>query len=162
VDVAGSIGKNASARGLQVNTQGDTTLQPILPSMREAMLNQQHAAVFEQQRSLLAEFEQPAYQLDQRVTIAALPFVVPSPPICWQSWPRNILRRPKEEQNRYFCYSYLRHMVKKRNAFEPQGMGKPPHDSECTRPQARTGLPVGYNFIILSIYLLLSSYYTPF
>jgi hypothetical protein len=52
------LAKNASARGWQVNTQGDTTLKPILPSMREAMLNQQHAAVFEQQRSLLAEFEQ--------------------------------------------------------------------------------------------------------
>jgi hypothetical protein len=33
-------------------------LKPILPSMIEAMLNQQHAAVFEQQRPLLAELEQ--------------------------------------------------------------------------------------------------------
>jgi hypothetical protein len=54
-------------------------LQPILPSMREAMLNQQHATVFEQQRSLLAEFEQSINY--QQATIAALPFVVPSPPI---------------------------------------------------------------------------------
>jgi hypothetical protein len=51
------LAKNASARGSQVNIQGDTTLKPILPSMREAMLNQQHAAAFEQQRLLLAEFE---------------------------------------------------------------------------------------------------------
>jgi hypothetical protein len=61
VDVAmlpAVLAKNASARGSQVNIQGDTTLKPILPSMREAMLNQQHAAVFEQQRLLLAEFEQ--------------------------------------------------------------------------------------------------------
>jgi hypothetical protein len=52
------LATNASARGSQVNIQGDTTLKPILPSMMEAMLNQQHAAVFEQQRPLLAEFEQ--------------------------------------------------------------------------------------------------------
>jgi hypothetical protein len=58
--------------------------------MREAMLNQQHAAVFEQQRPPLAEFEQRIN--NQRATIAALPFVIPSLPICWQSWPRNILR----------------------------------------------------------------------
>jgi hypothetical protein len=51
------LAKNASARGAQVNIQGDTTLKPILPSMREALLNQQHVVVFEQQRSLLAEFE---------------------------------------------------------------------------------------------------------
>jgi hypothetical protein len=50
--------KNTNARGSQVNTQGDTTLKPILPSMGEAMLNQQNATVFEQQRPLLAEFEQ--------------------------------------------------------------------------------------------------------
>jgi hypothetical protein len=61
VDVAmlpAVLAKNAGARGPQVNIQGDTTLKSILPSMREAMLNQQHAAVFEQQRPLLAEFEQ--------------------------------------------------------------------------------------------------------
>jgi hypothetical protein len=62
VDVAmlpAVLARNVSARVSQVNTQGDTTLKPILPSMREAMLNQQHhAAVFEQQRPLLAEFEQ--------------------------------------------------------------------------------------------------------
>jgi hypothetical protein len=62
VDVAmlpAVLAKNASARGSsQVNIQGDTTLKPILPSMMEDMLNQQHAAVFEQQRPLLAEFEQ--------------------------------------------------------------------------------------------------------
>jgi hypothetical protein len=51
--------------------------------MREAMLNQYHAAVFEQQRSLFAEFEQRINS--QRATIAALQFVIPSPPICWQS-----------------------------------------------------------------------------
>jgi hypothetical protein len=52
------LATNASARGSQVNIQGDITLKPILPSMMEAMLNQQHAAEFEQQRPLLAEFEQ--------------------------------------------------------------------------------------------------------
>jgi hypothetical protein len=59
--------------------------------MREATLNQQHAAVFGQERLLLDEFEQ---RINYRsATIAALPFVIPSPaPICWQSWPRNILR----------------------------------------------------------------------
>jgi hypothetical protein len=57
--LAAELAKNASDRGSQqVDTQGDTTLQPMLPSMREAMLNQQHAAVFEQQRSHLAKFEQ--------------------------------------------------------------------------------------------------------
>jgi hypothetical protein len=123
------LAKNASARGSQVKTQGDTTLKPILPSMREVMLNQQHAAVFEQQRSLLAEFEQCINC--QRATIAALPLVIPPPPICWQSWPRNILRK----QNRYCCHSCLRYMVRKRNPFELQVMGKPPHgDSKCTRP----------------------------
>jgi hypothetical protein len=74
VDVAmlpAVLANNPSARGSQVDTQGDTTLQPILPSMREAMLNQQHdAAVFEQQRPLLAEFAQPINY--QRATIAAL------------------------------------------------------------------------------------------
>jgi hypothetical protein len=43
VDVAmlpAVLAKNASARGSQVNIQGDTTtLKPILPSMMEAMLN---------------------------------------------------------------------------------------------------------------------------
>jgi MFS-type transporter involved in bile tolerance (Atg22 family) len=142
------LAKNASARGSQINTQGDTVLKPILPAMREVMLNQQHAAVFEQQRPLLAEFEQRINC--QRATIAALQFIIPSPPICWQSWPRNILRRPKEDQNQYCCHSYLRYMVKKRNPFEPQVMGKPPHgDSKCTR--ARTILPVGCNFIIVYI-----------
>jgi hypothetical protein len=61
VDVAmlpAVLATNASARGSQVNIQGDITLKPILSSMMEAMLNQQHAAVFEQQRPLLAEFEQ--------------------------------------------------------------------------------------------------------
>jgi hypothetical protein len=58
--------------------------------MREAMLNHHHAAVFEQQRPLLAEFEQHINY--QRATITALPFVIPTPPICWQSWTRNILR----------------------------------------------------------------------
>jgi hypothetical protein len=61
VDVAmltAVLAKNASARGSQVNIQGDITLKPILSSMMEAMLNQQYAAVFEQQRPLLAEFEQ--------------------------------------------------------------------------------------------------------
>jgi hypothetical protein len=41
VDVAmlpAVLAKNASARGSQVNIQGDTTLKPILPSMMEAML----------------------------------------------------------------------------------------------------------------------------
>jgi hypothetical protein len=140
--------KNPSARGSQVDTQGNTTLQPILPSMREAMLNQQHAAVFEQQRSLLAEFGQRINY--QRATIAALPFVVPAPPICWQSWPRNILRRPKEEQNRCCCNSYLRYMLKKRNPLEPPVMGKPPHDSECTRPASMNNSEAWiyfYNFI---------------
>jgi hypothetical protein len=127
------LAKNASARGSQINTQGDTVLKPILPAMREVMLNQQHAAVFEQQRPLLAEFEQRINC--QRATIAALQFIIPSPPICWQSWPRNILRRPKEDQNQYCCHSYLRYMVKKRNSFKPQVIGKPPNgDSKCTRP----------------------------
>jgi hypothetical protein len=61
VDVAmlpAVLAKNVSARGSQVDTQGDINLQPILPSMREAMLNQQHDAVFKHQRELLAEFEQ--------------------------------------------------------------------------------------------------------
>jgi hypothetical protein len=80
--------------------------------MREAMLNQQHAALFEQQSLLLAaEFGQ--HINCQQATIVALQFVIPSPPICWQSWPRNLLRRPKEEQNQYCCHSYLRYMVKK-------------------------------------------------
>jgi hypothetical protein len=83
VDVAllpAVLAKNASARGSQVETQGDTTLQPILASMREAMLNQQRSAVFEQQRSLLAEFEQHIHY--QWASIAAKLFVVPSPRIC--------------------------------------------------------------------------------
>jgi hypothetical protein len=96
-----------------------------------------HVWKYCQQRSLLAEFEQRINC--QRATIAVLlQFVIPSPPICWQSWPRNILRRgPKEEQNQYCCHSYLRYMVKKRNPFEPQVMGKSPHgDSKCTiRPR---------------------------
>jgi hypothetical protein len=61
VDVAmlpAVLATNASARRSQVNIQGDITLKPILPSMIEPMLNQQHAAVFEQQRPLLAELEQ--------------------------------------------------------------------------------------------------------
>jgi hypothetical protein len=42
-------------------------------------------------------------------------------------------------------------MVKKRNPFKPQVMGKPPHgDSKCTS-QARTIPPVGYNFMILHV-----------
>jgi hypothetical protein len=101
--------------------------------MREAMLNQPHAAVFEQQRLLLDEFEQRINY--QGATIEALPFVIPSSaPICWQSWPRNISRQPKEEQNRYCCNSYLQYLVKQGNPFKPQVIGKPPHDSECTRP----------------------------
>jgi hypothetical protein len=43
VDVAmlpAVLAKNASTRGAQVNIQGDKTLKPILPSMREAMLEQ--------------------------------------------------------------------------------------------------------------------------
>jgi hypothetical protein len=123
---AAVLAKKASARGSQINTQGDTTLKPILPSIREAMLNQQHAAVFEQQRLLLAESEQRMINC-QQATIAVLQFVIPSPLICWQSWPRNILRRPKEEQNQYCCHSYLQYMVKKRNLFKPQVMSKPPH-----------------------------------
>jgi hypothetical protein len=96
VDVAmlpAVLAKNASARGSQVNTQCDTTLKPIIPSMREAMLNQQHAAVFEQQRARLAEFEQRINC--QRATITALQFVILSSPICWQSWPRKIFKKTK-------------------------------------------------------------------
>jgi hypothetical protein len=138
VDVAmlpAASAKNPSARGSPVDTHGDTTLQPILPaSMREATSSMLPAA-FEQQRSLLAEFGQRINY--QRATIAALPFVVPSLPICWQSWPRNSLRRPKEEQNRCCSNSCLRHMLKKRNPLEPPAMGKPPLDIECTRPASK-------------------------
>jgi hypothetical protein len=45
--------------------------------MREAMLNQQHAAVFKQQRLLLAEFEQRINYQRARTIMAALPFVFP-------------------------------------------------------------------------------------
>ena len=92
-----------------------------------------------------------AYQLPTSNHCGISTFVIPSPPICSQSWPRNILRWPKEEQNRYCCNSYVQYMVKKRKLFKPQVMGKPPHDSECSRPQARTIPPVGCNFIILYI-----------
>jgi hypothetical protein len=43
--------------------------------MMEAMLNHQHAALFEHQRPLLAEFEQRINC--QRATIAVLQFVIP-------------------------------------------------------------------------------------
>jgi hypothetical protein len=92
VDVAmlpAVLATNASARRSQVNIQGDITLKPILPSMIEAMLNQQHAAVFEQQRPLLAEFE-------QRIHVAALPFVIPSPPICWQRLVTEYFKKTKK------------------------------------------------------------------
>jgi hypothetical protein len=154
VDVAmlpAVLAKNASTRGSQVNIQGDTTFKPILPSMMKAMLNQQHAAVFEQQRPLLAEFEQCINC--QRATMPRhyhlsshlLQFV-------GKDGPRNILRRPKEGQNQYCCHSYLRYMVKKQNPFKPQVMGKPPNMVIVNVPdQARTIPPVGYNFIILYV-----------
>jgi hypothetical protein len=110
-------------------------LEPILPTAIEAILNAQHAEIFEQQKLLFAEFQQSINY--QRATIAAQPLIVssspcisPFPPICW---PRNLSRPPHEEQHRYCCTAYLRYMVKKRNPFQPPVMGKPPHDSECTR-----------------------------
>jgi hypothetical protein len=47
----------------QVDTEDGTILQPILPNMGEAVLNQQHATVFEQQQSLLTDFNQSIQQL---------------------------------------------------------------------------------------------------
>jgi hypothetical protein len=123
--------------GSQVNIQSDTTLKPILPSMMEAMLNQQHAAVFEEQRPILAEFEQrincqwATMTRHYHSSSHLLQFV-------GKGWTRNILRRPTEEQNQYCCHSYLRYMVKKQNMFKPQVMRKPPlGDSKCTRPSKK-------------------------
>jgi hypothetical protein len=99
VAVLPAVVSNASAGEWQVRIQGGTILQPILSHMREAVLNQQHAPVFQQQRALLAEFNQSINY--QRAAIAALPLLNAAAP--WidpflpKCWPSNVLRLPKEE-----------------------------------------------------------------
>jgi hypothetical protein len=92
---------DARAGESQVDTHDVTMLEPIRPkvednSMGEAMLNEQHAATFEQQKPLFAHHQrgtiaaQPA-----RIVSAALPCIVPFPPMCW---PRKLSRPPHKEQ----------------------------------------------------------------
>jgi hypothetical protein len=93
------------------------------------------------------------YQLPMSNHVAALQFVIPSPPICWQKLAKEYFKKTKRRAKPVLLSQLLAtYMVKKRNPFKPQVMGKPPHMVIVNVPdQARTIPPVVYNFIILYV-----------